>query len=259
MVVAANRDDVVQAQRLATVTVSINSDGAQRQLRTAQTTVGATLREAEIELGPRDVVTPALSERPREGMKITVVRVRETIESVKEPIAFDTAKRFTKSLRPGQVRQTRSGAAGEKLAYYRMRYENGVPVSRVRITGIMTRRPASRVVSIGSRGRYTSRGEFHTRRVMRMSATAYDPGPRSCGRYATGRTACGLRAGYGVAAVDPRIIPLGSRLYVEGYGYALAGDKGRAIKGNRIDLGFDSYHEACHFGRKSVIVHVLEE
>jgi 3D (Asp-Asp-Asp) domain-containing protein len=60
-------------------------------------------------------------------------------------------------------------------------------------------------------------------------------------------------------AVDPRVIPLRSRLYVEGYGLAIAGDTGRAIKGNRIDLGFNTYREAMRFGRRSVIVHILED
>jgi len=256
---AANRDDVVQAQRLETVLVTIESDGAQRQVRTAQTTVGATLKEAGIEIGPKDNVSPAVNLRPFDGMKIKVVRVRDVIEVVTEPIAFDAVKTFTKSLRPGQVKETRAGVKGEKLVYYRVRYENGKPVSRKPISSVVTRKPVNRVVSIGSRGLYTSRGEFRTRRVLRMIATAYDPGPRSCGGSADGRTACGLRAGYGVVAVDPRVIPLGSKLYIEGYGYAVAGDRGRSITGNRIDLGFNSYREAMQFGRRSVIVHVLQE
>ena len=59
-------------------------------------------------------------------------------------------------------------------------------------------------------------------------------------------------------AVDPKVIALGAKLYIEGYGYAIAGDRGRAIKGNRIDLGFATVREALNFGRKSVIVHVLD-
>ncbi len=256
---AANRDDVVQAQRLETVLVTIEADGAQRQVRTAQTTVGATLKEAGIEVGPKDEVFPAVNLRPFNGMKIKVVRVREVIESVTEPIAFEAVKTFTKSLRPGQVKETQAGVRGEKLVHYRVRYEDGKQVSRIPISSIVTRKPINRVVSIGSRGHYTSRGEFRTRRVLSMIATAYDPSPRSCGGSADGRTACGLRAGYGVVAVDPKVIPLGSKLYIEGYGYAIAGDRGRSIIGNRIDLGFNSYYEAMRFGRKRVIVHVLQE
>lgn len=93
--------------------------------------------------------------------------------------------------------------------------------------------------------------------VVWMLATAYDPGPRSCGDSADGVTAIGLKAGRGVVAVDPRIIDLGSRVHVEGYGPAIAGDVGGAIKGKRIDLGYDTYEEALVFGRRMVRVHIL--
>ncbi len=256
---AANRDDVVQAQRLATVSVTIESDGAQRQVRTAQTTVGATLEEAGIEVGILDLVSPSKTVRTYDGMRIKVLRVREAVESKTEPIAFDAVKTFSKALRPGQVKETRAGVRGEKLLHYRVRYVDGKPVTRTLIGAVVVRKPVNRVVSIGSRGNYTSRGEFTTRRVLSMYATAYDPGPRSCGPSANGRTSCGLRAGYGVVAVDPRVISLGSKLYIEGYGYAVAGDTGRAIKGNRIDLGFNTYREAMRFGSKRVLVHVLQQ
>lgn len=252
-----NRSDVVLAQRLETV-VKIWSDGAERQVTTAQSTVGATLKEAGIEVKPSDLVSPATNERLREGMRITVVRVSETIQELKFPVAFDTIKTFSNSLKPGQVKVTRNGVMGEKVVRCKVRYEDGKQVKRTPIISSVVTKPKSRIVSIGSRGRYTSRGEFTTRHILRMSASAYDPGPRSCGRWATGRTGCGLRAGYGVVAVDPRVIPIGTRLYIEGYGFAVAGDTGSAIKGNRIDLGFNTYREAKRFGRRSVIVHILE-
>jgi 3D (Asp-Asp-Asp) domain-containing protein len=91
-----------------------------------------------------------------------------------------------------------------------------------------------------------------------MVATAYDPGPGSCGASADGITAIGMRAGKGVVAVDPRMIPMGARLHIEGYGYAVAGDIGGAIKGNRIDLGFHSRRQALQFGRRKVVVRVLD-
>ncbi|MGH7683574.1 MAG: 3D domain-containing protein, partial [Vulcanimicrobiaceae bacterium] len=73
----------------------------------------------------------------------------------------------------------------------------------------------------------------------------------------SGTTAIGLPAGFGIVAVDPRVIPLGTRLFIEGYGPALAGDTGGAIKGYRIDLGFNSYESAIHFGERPVRVFVL--
>jgi len=67
-----------------------------------------------------------------------------------------------------------------------------------------------------------------------------------------------MRAGKGVVAVDPRVIRLGSRLYVEGYGFAVAGDTGGSIKGKRIDLGQNTYRHAKQFGRRKVVVHVID-
>jgi 3D (Asp-Asp-Asp) domain-containing protein len=61
-----------------------------------------------------------------------------------------------------------------------------------------------------------------------------------------------------VVAVDPKFIPLGTRLYVDGYGHAVAGDTGGAIKGAKIDLGFDSNAEAIRFGRRKVTVRILD-
>lgn len=83
-----------------------------------------------------------------------------------------------------------------------------------------------------------------TGRVMTMVATAYCPLEPGLDY----NTASGMRAARGVVAVDPRVIPLGTRLHVEGYGNCIAGDTGSAIKGNRIDLCFDTLEEMNAFG-----------
>ncbi len=66
-----------------------------------------------------------------------------------------------------------------------------------------------------------------------------------------------MKAQKGVVAVDTRFIPLGTRLYIPGYGLAVAADRGSAIKGNRIDLCFNTYAEAVRFGRRIVEVYIL--
>lgn len=258
LVSSGERDGAAEAQRLPRLTITISVDGTDRRVTTSQTTVASILRECGIELGSLDRVVPAPKDRIRDGGKIAITRVSDRIIAETQAIAYDTVRVFSKSLRPGIVSQTRQGVPGERVIHYRVRTEDGKEVSRTRISSIVARRPVSRVLTVGSRGTYTSRGSWRTVRVLNMSASAYDPGPRSCGKWATGRTACGLRAGYGVVATDPRVIPMGTRLYIEGYGYAVAGDKGRAIKGMRIDLGYDTYREAIRFGRRRVNVHVLQ-
>ncbi|MCS7224113.1 MAG: 3D domain-containing protein [Armatimonadetes bacterium] len=100
-----------------------------------------------------------------------------------------------------------------------------------------------------------ARGGHYRGRLLRMEATAYCP--RGCCGSGGGRTASGRRAEYGIAAVDPRVIPLGTALYVDGYGFAIAADVGTAIKGNRIDLCFPTHREANLFGRRTVRVLIL--
>ncbi len=101
-----------------------------------------------------------------------------------------------------------------------------------------------------------------------MTATAYDlsfqsTGKRPGDRY-YGITASGTKARPGVVAVDPRVIPLGTRLYVQSldgtkdYGFAIAEDKGGAIKGNKIDLFFETANEVRRFGRRKVKVYILK-
>jgi 3D (Asp-Asp-Asp) domain-containing protein len=91
------------------------------------------------------------------------------------------------------------------------------------------------------------------RKAWVMEATgysAYDPGCR-------GYTATGLPLRRGIIAVDPLIIPLGTQVYVMGYGMAVAQDTGGAIKGNVIDLAFSSRGEALQWGRRRVRVYIL--
>ena len=84
-----------------------------------------------------------------------------------------------------------------------------------------------------------------------MEASAYSS--YESGMY----TARGHALRHGYVSVDPSVIPLGTEVYVEGYGYAVADDTGGDIVGNRIDVAMDSYDEAIQFGRRTVKVYIL--
>ena len=90
-------------------------------------------------------------------------------------------------------------------------------------------------------------------RVLTMEASAYSSQDPGNGKY----TATGSRLRKGLVSVDPKVIPLGTKLYIEGYGYAVADDTGGAIRGHRIDLAYDTRAEALQFGRQTVKVYVL--
>jgi len=94
-------------------------------------------------------------------------------------------------------------------------------------------------------------------KVITMVATAYD-GCYECNKPYYGYPSyIGLPLARGIVAVDPRVIPMGTKLYVEGYGNAIAADQGNAIKGNRIDLYFDTHQQALNYGMKTVKVTIL--
>ena len=92
-------------------------------------------------------------------------------------------------------------------------------------------------------------------RVVRVEATAYSSAQSDLGAY----TATGTLCRYGVIATDPSFIPLGTRVYIPGYGYAVAEDTGGAIVGNRIDIAFDTLGECYEFGRQWIDLYILED
>ena len=105
--------------------------------------------------------------------------------------------------------------------------------------------------------RRASNAEFSPSRSSRsltMNASAYSAYDDGNGHYTFG----GNLVRKGLVAVDPTVIPMGTRLYIPGYGHAIADDIGGAIKGNRIDMAFGSHSEAMDFGRQQVTVYILD-
>ncbi len=122
--------------------------------------------------------------------------------------------------------------------------------------------PQRTIVAVGTSPDYVQAGGhfYHYGQVLVMRATAYDATAASNGRWTGQASAIGLPLNYGIAAVDPHIIPLGSRLYVEGYGMAIAADTGSAIIGERIDLFFwNSPAGIAAFGIRTLRVYVLDD
>ncbi len=173
-----------------------------------------------------------------------------------------TMTRLSLLLAPGSSKLIARGRPG--LAEVRVQYaqRDGGPVRQRIMSTTLIRQSEPRIVAQGigpsTLGAFEARGMTQmlsvARGAIRMMATAYTAG--SAG--GDGMTASGKRAGYGIVAVDPRVIPLGTRLYIPGYGIAIAGDTGGAIVGKRIDLGFDSLRGAMLFGRRDVTVYQLK-
>lgn len=240
------------------VPLSITADGVTRELCSAGPTVAAVLREAGVAVGPHDEVMPGPDAVVQPGMTIRVVRVTYGEVTAREEIPHRVERRDDERLPYGLTRVLQRGKPGLQQVTYRVKYADGQEVAREPVRYQVLRQPVTEVVAVGRASSISRGGQvIRFRRAMEVTATAYYPGPESCGPNATGYTYTGVKAGRGIVAVDPRVIPLGTRLYIEGYGFGLAADIGGAIRGNMIDLCYDTLAEARKWGRRKVIVYIL--
>jgi 3D (Asp-Asp-Asp) domain-containing protein len=163
-------------------------------------------------------------------------------EMITEEIAYPTEEVYTDELFIGESEVDQEGKSGVLTEKYDVWYWAGEEFSRDLVL-TETQDPVTRIVRIGTRRRYqkmdTPTGEIEYYQVARMWSTSYDGFCVGC----SGRTATGTSVKHGVCAVDPRVIPLGSWIYVPGYGKCHAEDTGGAIKGNKIDLGFENVRQ----------------
>ncbi|MDN5326931.1 MAG: hypothetical protein PWP41_1627 [Moorella sp. (in: firmicutes)] len=215
--------------------------------REAVSVASELLAREGITLGPRDRVETNLgSEEPRQYIR--VIRVEDSIEVQQQPVDPPVVRRPDRYLAPGQEKVVQEGQPGVRYYKYQVRKENGVEIERRLLETWVEIQPTPKIIAYGSR----DYPEVSARAgdTLMLIATAYT--------HTGNRTATGIWPYRGVVAVDPRVIPLGTRLYVEGYGYAVAQDTGGLIKGNRIDLFMDSEGEAIRWGRRPVIVRILD-
>ncbi|PAV28552.1 hypothetical protein CIL05_16595 [Virgibacillus profundi] len=267
--------------------VTINDGGKEKRVWTTGSTVGELLDSNQIKVNKKlDKIKPAIDEKVTKDTTITIVQVKKETEEVTEKVAFDTEKKNDSSLLKGKEQVVTQGQAGKIVKKYEVLYENGKEVSRELVSEEVTEDSKNQVVAIGTKEPVqkketnlvtlsskksnsansskksstsnTSSSKANTDgKVFTMSASAYTASCSGC----SGFTATGINLAANpnmkVIAVDPNIIPLGSRVWVEGYGEAIAGDTGGHIKGNRIDVHVPSKSAAYKWGRKTVTVKVL--
>lgn len=250
--------EVVRAQ-----TVLLLVDGSVKEVAMQSGTVQDALVIGAIRMGPLDRVVPVRETPIHDGMEINVIRVTQEEVVETDVIPYATTRWAEPHLPVGERRIVREGQEGILKRVYLLTYENGELAHRKLLRTEVERNPVDEIIGIGTREArqvlQTATGTYHYTEVLDMEATAYYPGPESTGEWADGYTYTGLLAGKGVVAVDPTVIPLGTRLYIPGYGEAIAADIGGAIKGYRIDLGFATYEEAIQYGRQKVKVYVLAD
>jgi uncharacterized protein YabE (DUF348 family) len=229
--------------------ISIDVDGLTLTARTSRATVAEALAEAGVAVAGLDYTIPPLADPlPADGSPIRVIRVVEGFTVEHSPLPYDTQFQAVPDLEIDHSKLIQIGAEGVMASHIRVRYENGIEVSRALEDQWLVAAPQPRLVGYGTqivlRTVDTPNGPVEYWRAIQMNATSYSASragtPPTAPHY--GRTRSGKTLTVGMVAVDPRVIPLGTRLYIPGYGIATAEDTGGGIKGLMIDLGYDDWN-----------------
>lgn len=230
--------------------VAVQADGHTLRTRTRRTMVGDVLADVGVALVGEDYSTPAADQSlpaSRDGL-IRVVRVRTEVLTTQALVPYETLYQALSEVEIDNVSQIQAGVNGLKLRRTLVRYEDGVEVARVDEGELVAQASTPRVVGYGTlivvRTVDTPDGALEYWRVFTMYATSYSPS--RAGVPATSRsfgiTASGKPLTKGLVAIDRRLIPFGTRMYVPGYGFAEAADTGGGVKGRWIDLGYDDWN-----------------
>lgn len=294
-------DMLVEVTRL--VSVRIAADGGTRAYRVSALTVSEALEKCKIQLGREDRVSPKPESLLKSGMKITVQRVKTVKETETEEIDYETKYLHTRDLVEGESSVLTQGMKGQKELTYQAVYVDGVLESRELLSEKVTKEPVKEIVLRGSGYQIkapqlefiedgTTPAPGSTPRPGGNSGSSHNPGisvnttagtltdqdgkqvrytraiTGECTAYCIpgGTTSIGLEAVRGVIAVDPDVIPYGTRMFVASpdgkivYGYGVAGDTGGACLDGDIlaDLCYDTIEECSIIGRRDMVLYILE-
>ncbi|MFC0014579.1 MULTISPECIES: G5 and 3D domain-containing protein [Allobacillus] len=258
--------------------VVINDGGEKKTVMTTGQTIQSLLAKEGIKLTELDQLNMEPTKELESNEIIKITRVDKEKKTYDEIIPYNTKTESDDSLEKGKTRIVQKGKEGKKVQTFEITYKNGEEVFRELVSEEITEESQNRVVAQGTKEppkqtvakkssnnvqqtsaksestvktKETNQEEGQT---MIVQATAYSTNNPSLSTHTA--TGIDLRSNPRVIAVDPSVIPLGSKVWVEGYGMAIAGDTGGAIKGKKIDIHFSSYEKAKSFGRKTVRIKV---
>lgn len=255
------------------VPVYITADNKRTEVMTYRDTVEEMFEHSPVKPEDYDRVTGAgMKDRITSGMELRIVRAVEKHVSEMESIPFEIHKRANKRMDEGTERIYQHGREGVLYKLYRVAIEDGVEVAKQLVSETVLSNPVNMIIEYGTIPNFiNSRGEVvRYSKILDVKATAYTASLKDTGKAPGhplfGITATGMKAKKGIIAVDPKVIPLHTKMYVEildkntpDYGFCMAGDVGGAIKGNKIDLYYDSQEYVDRFGVKKARVYILHD
>lgn len=251
------------------VPVKVSVDGTTKLHFTTQKSVQKTIEELGITVDTDDKVSPALDSKIAANEEIQIVRVTKHSVQTKDSIPFTVVKTSDDTLLKGKTKVTAEGNEGVVVHNYEKVYEDGKLVSKTWLGKVVEKQATPKVIAVGTKkpavvasatiartgntvniSGVTTKGgvSFEYKKVLKnVTLTAYSSEEDGIGT----RTASGTRVTEGrTIAVDKSVVPLGWWVYIEGIGFRKAEDTGGAIKGNKMDVYYDSLKAAKNFGRK---------
>ncbi|MCA9871953.1 MAG: DUF348 domain-containing protein [Anaerolineae bacterium] len=234
--------------------VSLLTRSGELRTRTRRDTVADLLAEQGMVLTGLDRIEPPLETPLEAGIQVHVTRVERRFEVQEDVTKYVSVWEPDYELEIDNSRLDQEGVNGITRYRYQVTLEDGEPITSTLQDVWLAQEPITKVLKYGTnivlRDLETDDGPVTYWRKVRMFATAYTPSTSGTSPDSPwyGRTRIGLQAGYGVVAVDPGVVRLGSRVYVPGYGVAIAGDTGGGVIGRWIDLGYDD-GTARHWSR----------
>lgn len=233
------------------VEMTIRADGEEIRISHIPATTREILAAADVSLGEKDLVNMELEAIVTGEEPIVVSRVTTRVASFTQPIDYQVERIPDETLEKGISKVITPGRDGREQLTVEVSYADGKEIQRVELASSVLEEPVNQVIAMGTLTQASRGGRaFEFNEAMVVEATAYT--------YTGNRTATGTNPKVGTIAVDPRVIPLGSRVYVEGYGFATAEDTGGAIKGNIIDVFLETEHACRSWGRKQVKIYMLD-
>lgn len=256
--------------------ITVDDGGKIKELYTEATYVQELIDENVIKLtSDFDFLNVASDALITNNLKIEVTHVTSKTYKTTFDVPYKTITEYDDTLKKGETIVVQEGENGVAENTVEVIYHNGAEFTK-NCSQTVIKEKKDKIVKIGTLEYepvmpevvepIASVGAVSEEKTLpapiKFKASAYCACSACCGK-STGITASGMKAQYGTVAVDPRVIPLGTRLYIEAsdgsfvYGECIAADTGGAIKGNKVDLFFPSHSEALSFGRRTVNVYIL--
>lgn len=219
-------------------------------------TVEDLLKENNIKYDEDDIIKPSLNTKLKDNMNIDVTYVQRCIVSEHERINYKTKVVKDNSLPKGINVVSQQGKIGRKTVVYEEIYHDDELISRKVEKETIRENPIEKIVTKGTNAtnNYVSNPAYksaniNTGKRINVSATAYSGGTV---------TATGTRPRWGTIAVDPRMIPYGSKVYIPKFNMTfVAEDCGGGIKGNRIDIYMNSSSQCFDWGVRNIDIYIL--